>query len=128
MPTRARSFGRLVFGSWTEMPSTTIWPFWKGSSALTHLISVDFPDPDGPQTTMTSPFSTLVVQSASTWNWPYHLETLSIVIIGMASSSTNDGNLLLQRLDGVRQCVAKHEIDGGDERVHLDQPPVALRD
>jgi len=32
---------------------------------------------------MTSPFSTLVVQSVSTWNCPYHLETLSIVIIGM---------------------------------------------
>ncbi len=84
MPTRARSLGRLVFGSWTGMPSTVIWPFWNGSSALTHLISVDLPEPDGPQTTITSPFSTLVVQSVSTWNWPYHLETLSMEIMGMA--------------------------------------------
>ena len=37
MPTRARSFGRLVFGSATEMPSTMMSPFWNGSSALTRL-------------------------------------------------------------------------------------------
>ena len=56
MPTRERSFGRLVFGSAIEMPSTTMSPFWNGSSALTVLISVDLPEPDGPQTTTTSPF------------------------------------------------------------------------
>ncbi len=56
MPTRARSFGRFVFGSAIEMPSTTTSPFWNGSSALTHLMSVDLPDPEGPQTTTTSPF------------------------------------------------------------------------
>ena len=56
MPMRERSFGRLVFGSPTEMPSTMISPFWNGSSAFTHLISVDLPEPDGPQTTTTSPF------------------------------------------------------------------------
>jgi hypothetical protein len=39
---------------------------WNGSSALTHLMSVDLPEPDGPQTTITSPFSTAVVQSVST--------------------------------------------------------------
>ena len=49
------------------MPSTMMSPFWNGSSALTHLISVDLPDPDGPQTTTTSPLATLVVQSVSTW-------------------------------------------------------------
>ena len=88
MPTRARSFGRLVFGSCTGMPSTVICPFWNGSSAFTHLISVDLPEPDGPQTTITSPFSTLVVQSVSTWNWPYHFETLSMSIMGMAAGSS----------------------------------------
>src|SRR5258705_8207698 len=110
------------------MPATVIWPFWNGSSALTVLISVDLPEPDGPQTTMTSPFSTLVVQSASTWNWPYHLETLSIVIMGMTESSADDGDFLLQQLHRVRQRVAEHEIDDGDEQVHFDQPSVALRD
>ena len=85
MPTRARSFGRLVFGSAIEMPSTTTSPFWNGSSALTHLISVDLPDPDGPQTTTTSPFSMLVVQSVSTWKLPYHLETFLMSIMARSS-------------------------------------------
>src|ERR1700723_1192977 len=83
MPTRARSFGRLVLGSPTEMPSTTICPFWTASSALTHLISVDFPEPDGPQTTTTSPLATLVVQSFKAWKVGlYHLSTWLISIIG----------------------------------------------
>ena len=47
------------------MPSTVISPLWIGSSALTHLISVDFPEPEGPHTTTTSPLATLVVQSFS---------------------------------------------------------------
>jgi hypothetical protein len=59
-----------------------IWPSWKGSSALTHLISVDFPEPDGPHTTTTSPLATLVVQSFSTWKLgPYHLLTWLISIM-----------------------------------------------
>ena len=82
MPMWARSFGRFVFGSPTEMPFTRISPFWKGSSPLTALMSVDLPDPDGPQTTTTSPFSTFVVQSLSTWNGPYHLLTCRRSIIG----------------------------------------------
>ena len=91
MPTRARSFGRFVFGSLTRMPSTKMSPCWIGSSAFTALISVDLPEPDGPQTTMTSPFSTLVVQSVSTWKLPYHLETSRISIIGIVRvRSAND--------------------------------------
>ena len=49
-------------------------------------MSVDLPEPDGPQTTITSPLSTLVVQSVSTWNWPYHLETLSMSIMGIVGN------------------------------------------
>jgi hypothetical protein len=45
------------------------------------LIKVDFPEPDGPHTTTTSPFLTSVVQSVSTWKGPYHFETLLIEII-----------------------------------------------
>src|SRR3954454_182479 len=82
MPTRERSLGRLVLGSLTLVPSTLMSPFWNGSSALTHLISVDLPDPDGPQTTTTSPFATLVVQSLSAWKLgPYHLLTWLISIM-----------------------------------------------
>jgi hypothetical protein len=38
----------------------------NGSRPLTVLISVDLPEPDGPQTTTTSPFFTSVEQSVST--------------------------------------------------------------
>jgi hypothetical protein len=72
----------LVFGSAIEMPSTTMSPFWKGSRALTVLMSVDLPEPDGPQTTTTSPFLMEVVLSVSTWNVPYHFETFLISIMG----------------------------------------------
>ena len=83
MPTRLRSWGRFVFGSPTEMPSTMISPFWKGSRALTVLMRVDLPEPDGPQTTTTSPFSTSTEQSFSTWKLPYHLLMFLISIIAM---------------------------------------------
>ena len=83
MPMRERSLARLVLGSPTETPSTVIVPFWKGSSAFTHLMRVDLPEPDGPHTTMTSPLSTWVVQSVSTWKAPYHLLTPLISIMAM---------------------------------------------
>ncbi len=81
MPTRERSFGRLVDLSITLVPATVIWPFWKGSRAFTHLMSVDLPEPEGPQTTTTSPLATLVVQSVSTLKSPYHLLMPSMAII-----------------------------------------------
>ena len=62
-------------------------PFWIGSSALTVLISVDLPLPDGPQTTTTSPFWMLVVQSVRTWKLPYHLLTFLMSIMACASFS-----------------------------------------
>src|SRR5688572_4229461 len=138
MPTRARSFGRLVLRSPTEMPSTRTSPFWKGSSAFTVLISVDLPDPEGPQTTTTSPLSTSVVQSLSTWKAPYHFDTSRISIIAMPGHSPplmrcfrtdrrpfggshrtrcspDHRNALLQALDEERQRVADHEIDDRHE-------------
>ena len=81
MPTRARSRGRSVFGSLTETPSTVIVPWVKASRPFTHLISVDLPEPEGPQTTTTSPLATWVLQSFSTWVGPYHFETLRISIM-----------------------------------------------
>jgi len=75
MPTRLRSLGRSVLGSCTGTPSTVISPFWKGSRALMVLMRVDLPEPEGPQTTTTSPFWMLVEQSVSTCTLPYHLET-----------------------------------------------------
>ncbi len=52
-------------------------PSWNGSSPLTHLISVDLPEPDGPHTTTTSPLATSVEQSFSTWKSRYHLLTFA---------------------------------------------------
>ena len=57
------------------MPLTTMSPFWIGSSPFTVLMRVDLPEPDGPQTTTTSPLSMLTEQSFSTCTGPYHLET-----------------------------------------------------
>src|SRR5215217_8735534 len=81
MPTFDFSCGRLVFGLLTEMPLTTMSPFWIGSSAFTVLIRVDLPEPEGPQTTTTSPLLMLTEQSLSTCTGPYHLETFLISII-----------------------------------------------
>ncbi len=67
-----------------------------GSSALTHLMSVDLPHPDGPHTTTTSPLATCVVQDFKACTGPYHLLTdLMSIIRSMAS---------LQRTMAVRAC------------------------
>jgi hypothetical protein len=66
IPTRERNFARSVFESFNAVPSTTILPSWNGSNAFTVLISVDLPEPEGPHTTTTSPFSIEVVQSVRT--------------------------------------------------------------
>src|ERR1700751_1403972 len=127
MPTRDRSFGKLVLGSLTLMPSMVMSPFWNGSSALTHLISVDFPDPDGPQTTTPSPLATEVVQSLSAWKCgPYHLSTWLISII--RAPLPNDRTARLQAADAKGCGTGDEEIDERDEKVHFDQPAVALAD
>src|ERR1700688_916030 len=126
IPTRARSFGRSVLGSLTLMPSRMISPLWNGSSALTHLISVDFPEPDGPHTTTTSPLATLVVQSFSAWNGPYHLSTWLISIMKFSLMDVGDTRLKAPDTEG--REAGNDEIDQGCEQVHFDQPAVALRD
>src|ERR1700744_5530000 len=124
MPTRARSFGRSVLGSPTETPSTVIVPPWKGSSALTHLIRVDFPDPDGPQTTTTSPFATLVVQSFSAWKLgPQNLSVWLISIMGNPSMHIDAAGP--QAADTKGREAGHCEIDHSREDIHLDQPAVA---
>src|SRR5690554_5940831 len=47
-------------------------------------MSVDFPDPEGPQTTILSPRFTIMSMSRSTWKAPYHL---FILVISIATSS-----------------------------------------
>src|SRR5262249_6476476 len=94
MPTRERNFGRLGLGSLTVIPSIVMSPPWNGSSALTHLIRVDLPDPEGPQTTMTSPLATEVVQSFNTWKaGVYHLLTWLISIMSLSLTQYRDARL-----------------------------------
>src|ERR1700731_2235588 len=81
IPTRERSLERFVLRAPTEIPLTSISPSRKASSPLTHLIKVDLPEPEGPQTTTTSPPATSALQCLSTWNSPYHLETFLIEIM-----------------------------------------------
>ncbi len=50
-------------------------------------IVVDLPEPDGPQSTMRSPWRTLRLMSLSTWNWPYHLCTPCIRMTGSLACS-----------------------------------------
>src|SRR3954451_23556660 len=126
MPTRARSFGRWVLGSLTLIPSRMISPLWNGSRALTHLISVDFPEPDGPHTTTTSPLSMRVVQSFSAWKPPYHLSTWLIWIIKISLAENGDARLQAANAEG--RAEGDREIDDRREQIHLDQPAVALRD
>ena len=104
MPMRARSFGRSVLGSLTEMPATVMSPSWNGSSPLTHLISVDLPEPDGPHTTTTSPLATSVEQSLSTWKSRYHLLTLLSVIMGRP-----------QRMIATRRCSRRTSSEAANE-------------
>src|SRR5262245_23363004 len=122
MPMRARSLGRSVLGSPTEVPETVMVPSWNGSSPLTHLISVDLPDPEGPHTTTTSPLATSVEQSFRTWKSWYHLLTLLSVIMGVTVPNqvlTDDCDPALQPAHEQRGAVGDHEIDQRREQVHL---------
>src|SRR5688572_29491449 len=70
-------------------------------------MSVDLPEPDGPHTTTTWPFSTFVEQSFSTWKVPYHLLTflnsiIAIFRLGRAAASRISPRPLGERGPGVR--------------------------
>ena len=78
-------------------------PCSNGSRPLTHLISVDFPDPDGPHTTTTSPLATSVLQFFNTCMVPYHLLTLLMVIMGP------------QRMMATRCCSRRTQNDAASE-------------
>src|SRR5258706_11111153 len=88
-------------------------------------MKVDFPLPDGPHTTTTSPFFTVVEQRVSTWRLPYHLLTFLISIMWPL---LDDCDAFLEPLDQGRKPVRDDEIHHGDEAVHLDQAVIAVRD
>jgi hypothetical protein len=55
IPTSERIVSMFLRSEDRCVPSTTILPFWCSSSALMQRMSVDLPDPDGPQITIRSP-------------------------------------------------------------------------
>ena len=67
--------------SLSSVPSTIILPSWCSSNLLIHLIKVDLPEPDGPQTTIFCFGCTSKLISFKTWKSPNHLLTFSIFII-----------------------------------------------
>src|SRR3954453_23051256 len=84
MPTSRRtSSTRRRLGP-NSMPSTVIWPSWNSSSALMQRISVDLPEPEGPQITMRSLLATSRLMSRSTWKSPYHLLRPAILTMGFS--------------------------------------------
>ena len=91
MPTRDLICSR-DFVLWFNMiPSTVIDPASWISNPLIHLINVDFPDPEGPQTTTRSPCFTLSETSFKAANLPKFFEiflisiSLSLGLLGMKS-------------------------------------------
>ena len=79
MPTSRRTASTLWPPAVSSMPSTTILPFWIASSWLMQRISVDLPEPEGPQMTIRSPRADVEVDvPVSAWKLPYHLLTPSI--------------------------------------------------
>ena len=88
MPTSLR-MASMFFRLWvSSVPSTITLPSWCSSSRLMQRISVDFPEPDGPQMTMRSRSSTVRSMSRSTWKVPNHLLSPEISMIGSAMPSS----------------------------------------
>lgn len=82
MPTSARSRASPLPSSGSGCPSSGIAPDWMVSSRLTARHSADFPEPDGPMTTTTSPLATVRLVSRSTCGSPKYLLTSRSSISG----------------------------------------------
>ena len=82
MPTSRRTLSICFKSPVNSMPSTTMVPFWCSSRRLMQRMSVDLPDPEGPQMTIRSARLTVRSMSRRTWNSPNHLFIPSIRIIG----------------------------------------------
>src|SRR6266849_3309290 len=122
MPTSVRRRARLTPGPVIDSPCTRRSPFWIGSRRFTHRISVLFPEPEGPQTTMTSPASTSRVTSASTWSGPNHLSTClnsmaRVTIPTAALLDHHEGVAGVDRLTDLDSDV--HDLAGHRRLEHL---------
>src|SRR5829696_7418140 len=84
MPTSDRSCANLRPSSGSTSPSIAMVPESMGSRRLMVRHNVDLPEPDGPNTTITSPRSTSRLMSLSTCRAPKCLSTAFIETIGTA--------------------------------------------
>ena len=91
MPTSSRTEPTLRPPALRSMPLTTMRPFCTVSRWLMQRISVDLPEPEGPQTTMRSPARTFRLMSVSTWNLPNHLSTPSMRMMGSIPAADGAG-------------------------------------
>src|SRR3982751_6161420 len=87
MPTSRRTAATLRRPAARSTPSTTIRPFCAVSSRLMQRMSVDLPEPDGPQMTIRSPGRTDRLMLLRTWKCPNHLSSPSMRMIGSAPPS-----------------------------------------
>src|SRR4029450_2799406 len=101
IPTSVRSLTRLAPSPEIGCPCTRISPFWMGSRRFTHRIRGLLPDPEGPQTTMTSPASTLRSTSVSTWWSPNHLLTALNSIAAATGAPLLDDQQHVARIHGL---------------------------
>src|SRR5216110_2194732 len=69
----ARSRTRSVSGAPSTRPSTITSPRCTGPRPLMQRMSVLLPEPEGPQTTTTSPVAIVRSMSRRTWSLPNHL-------------------------------------------------------
>ncbi len=93
---------------------------WCSSSLLMQRMSVDLPEPDGPQMTMRSPRATVRLTFRSTWNSPYHLLTPIIWMAGRAFMSAMD-----PRLSTARPASTEGAVMVSPER-HSDRPRIKV--
>src|SRR6516164_1414256 len=96
-------------------------------------ISVDLPDPDGPQMTIFSPRATSRSMSRSTWKCPYHLLTRENVMMGSVAgidlvSTRTRVQVALDPAAVARHREAADEVDRGDEELPFEEelPPVGV--
>src|SRR3954471_1771287 len=109
MPTRCRSWRRLVLGSLTVMPSTTMRPDCTGSRPFTQRSNVLLPEPERPMMAMISPGSTVSETSLST--------TLLPKLLVMPEISTSGMQPPLETPAQLREREADDEIEQRNEAV-----------
>lgn len=90
IPTSRRMVSRFRRSLVISMPSMTILPFWCSSSRFNILMNVDFPDPEGPHITSTSPLLTFMDMSCMAQKFPNHLNTFSQIMMSSRCSIGTD--------------------------------------